>query len=907
MIYIDWYSEKLKREQHIIKERQDNGKYWEDLVTGTSYFISDDDYDRAFAAGKKKLAELKAENNLKSIEAFFYQEEVTDEASLFPWLPYLDGQKNRNDGKCGRLCDYVCLRTACLYACRYDGIKNSTDPEEEKKKLRLLGFTWGFEKDGKRGQSAYGEPDPLLKQIDRLLSGVGKDIGEPAGCMADLVKGGTIKIKQYYLETNKIPEIRGASLLLERVNEEETKNLAKELHIRECLIYTGGGKMMGIFPEGTGQEFCRKMERKVEEITVTAQSNFLSRPYRLGELIHEYKRVVDEMDLALEERQNLRWDYRVDPGGTPDITDKELKKGWREITEPKKKETCTSCRNRGAVVQSYGSMEEKLCLSCFNKRLAGGREAKSSRHEDYKKYVTEKLKKPVPTDTKDYNRLEEIADSSDGFIGIIYGDANSMSSQINTLDSFLMMRYFSQVTSAAVQEIVFDALYANLRDRLSFEVIAVGGDDIFLIVPGKQAYDIACMIGEEFDVRFRNRSAGSNNITMSVGVCITHANMPVQYSFGIAQQLLKSAKKKAWKERQKNRITGTIDWQVIENEAAGCTDMEYQRGKTGDKPEKTLRPYTWSEAEAVKEFLYMLNGEKTFAFQMRQSWYRHTKEESGLFYEYQVARLEKQKIPCALKILSGELGGKAEKNLVVLGEKAYSPWPDAVELWDYIGDGKEMVEIEIKLTIRFYNSFFFGEGTGNGEIQSYLRRDAKGSPYIPGSALKGCMAEYAAALSRLTTGFMHYEEIFGTAGTRRGGMYFYNGTLKDREQDAGPEEKNTELRTGVRISRYTRAKKEGQLYTMETGGGSMEFQSSIYGFLKQENYEENIAHLVAAARMVYALGGRGSAGLGWLQEPIGCRVMKGEKGRTNGPTKQKEIKTETINQWIRNYLGKRDV
>lgn len=215
------------------------------------------------------------------------------------------------------------------------------------------------------------------------------------------------------------------------------------------------------------------------------------------------------------------------------------------------------------------------------------------------------------------------------------------------------------------------------------------------------------------------------------------------------------------------------------------------------------------------------------------------------------------------------------------------------------------VEIEIQLIIRFYDSFFFGGGTGRGEIQSYLLRDINGFPYISGAALKGCMAEYAAALSKLVPAFSNGEKIFGTGGIQQGNMFFENGILVGKSDYYGLQDSLAEVRTGVSISRYTRAKKEGQLYTVETGGfgGKMVFQSSIHGFMEEDTYQRDIAHLVATARLIFSLGGKCSSGLGWLQEPIVCCVKKGPRGYDIGSSKQELIEAEEINQWIRDWIG----
>lgn len=215
------------------------------------------------------------------------------------------------------------------------------------------------------------------------------------------------------------------------------------------------------------------------------------------------------------------------------------------------------------------------------------------------------------------------------------------------------------------------------------------------------------------------------------------------------------------------------------------------------------------------------------------------------------------------------------------------------------------VEIEIQLLIRFYDSFFFGGGTGREEIQSYLLKDIHGFPYISGAALKGCIVQYAAALSKLIPAFNNGEKIFGTGGIQQGCMVFENGILVEKSDYYDLQDSLVEARTGVSISRHTRVKKEGQLHTMETCGmgGKMVFQSSIYGFLDEDTYQRDIAHLVAAVRLIYSLGGKSTSGLGWLNEPVTCCVKKGPRGYDANSSEQELIKTEEINQWIRDQIG----
>ncbi len=215
------------------------------------------------------------------------------------------------------------------------------------------------------------------------------------------------------------------------------------------------------------------------------------------------------------------------------------------------------------------------------------------------------------------------------------------------------------------------------------------------------------------------------------------------------------------------------------------------------------------------------------------------------------------------------------------------------------------VEVEIRLKMQFYDAFFFGGGTGTGMIQSYLLRDIHDFPYISGAALKGCIAEYAAALSQLFPALSNWEGIFGTSGVRQGAMYFENGTLINPLSYQGMQDNLLELRTGVSINPYTKAKKEGHLYTMELSGqgGSMAFQSCIYGFLDEDAYQRDVAHLVAAARLIFALGGKRSSGLGWLQSPIECQVLIGKRGQGTDFPRQEPVSPSEINRWLKQWIG----
>lgn len=201
------------------------------------------------------------------------------------------------------------------------------------------------------------------------------------------------------------------------------------------------------------------------------------------------------------------------------------------------------------------------------------------------------------------------------------------------------------------------------------------------------------------------------------------------------------------------------------------------------------------------------------------------------------------------------------------------------------------VEIKIELKIKFYNMFFFGGGSGAGNMHSYLLRDMEGFPYISGAALKGCISDYVSALGDFYPQLTRSgKALFGTGGLRAGRLYFSNGELEDKDTYRHMQGLYTLFKTGIAMNNYTHSKKEGGLYTVEAGGqtGTMVFASTISGFLDSDDYKELLALLISAIRMIFALGGKRSSGFGWLASPVDCAVY----------IDHVKLPSEEINQWI---------
>jgi hypothetical protein len=99
-----------------------------------------------------------------------------------------------------------------------------------------------------------------------------------------LLLGDVDAIKGFVYETNKLPEIRGASTMLVKV-EDELKTLFKERLSPECLIYCSGGSLLAVVPAGEAEEWKNKIERLYLDCTKTASITVaVSRPIQYIEL-----------------------------------------------------------------------------------------------------------------------------------------------------------------------------------------------------------------------------------------------------------------------------------------------------------------------------------------------------------------------------------------------------------------------------------------------------------------------------------------------------------------------------------------------------------------------------------------------------------------------------------------------
>jgi len=205
-----------------------------------------------------------------------------------------------------------------------------------------------------------------------------------------------------------------------------------------------------------------------------------------------------------------------------------------------------------------------------------------------------------------------------------------------------------------------------------------------------------------------------------------------------------------------------------------------------------------------------------------------------------------------------------------------------------------MVEIAVKLTLR--SPLNIGSGAQQGTLAKRgMLKDQEGWPFIPASALKGrwrhAAEQIAAALPNLRACATHHDmcrqqpctvcQLFGSPW-EPGRVRFANLPLTGPKaiaalrHDAAYYPKTTS-RTGVAINRRRGVAQDDFLYDTELflPGAPLEFSGSVHGDISRSQ----AAFLVAALRLVPALGRSKSAGLGWISATAEVK----ENGRPVSP------------------------
>lgn len=457
-----------------------------------------------------------------------------------------------------------------------------------------------------------------------------------------LLSADTDKIKEYVFESAKLPEVRGASMILDELNQgglyDRAANIRK-LFARKgfsvdsenqdsCIIYAGGGSLLALVPADAAKELSQEIESLYPDQTGAATITCaLQQVNDLAMLKDDFLRLMQAQTMLLRRRKEER-------ASAP----------FFEALPHQRR--CESCGARPATTLRIHPDERWLCAVCDTKRQRSmekeGKREWTRRFEHWlrdapsdivKRYRgaagDEALSSPhdVGRDIKTARDISEIAQAGrdKNLIGFIYADGDGVGRFIEEQASIREYRQNSQKLLEILPALVYPALARHLQvccvrrddDEVHihpFEILTIGGDDLLLIVPGDAALPLALEICQGFGKAAVDQGLKSRDgraLSMSAGIVIAHHHNPVRYVRDLAEQLLKSAKKRARQSPE-----GAIDFLVLKSQSMLWSELKalrsqvYEWGYPARKPSEyiglTGRPYSLSDMERLLDHARLL-------------------------------------------------------------------------------------------------------------------------------------------------------------------------------------------------------------------------------------------------------------------------------------------------------------
>lgn len=423
-----------------------------------------------------------------------------------------------------------------------------------------------------------------------------------------VLKGGTYKIKGYYMEDNDLTDIRGASILISEVQNTILPQRLCEMIGFDCILYNGGGNLLALVSGDTEPEIAVQLEQEADACLVTANSAYyLSDPFLLSEFLGtEYRNLTAKIENGLSERKKVKLHYDPKPASqfvNHPLLGREL---HADPVSTGKPVYCEKCRKRLA---GYSRKGKTICGGCLHKVHVGETE-KSGYLQRYAEATGKQVRVPATIPDIDPDR-----------IAVVYADGNNMGGIIQQLDSITKMMDFSEFVKGKMNEIVFQTLAeCNI---ISPEIIALGGDDIFLLVPADRSVQFAVRLTERYRKVFSEKFPDTAS-TLSVGFCIMKPDTPVKVALEVAEEELAAAKALV----RADGGEGSLSFRVFNT----------YEGAVSERGAETLMPYSVSVAGQLLNYTDALRRSTgiTTKLQNLNTVFKNAElpEEASLFFDY---------------------------------------------------------------------------------------------------------------------------------------------------------------------------------------------------------------------------------------------------------------------------------
>jgi len=506
------------------------------------------------------------------------------------------------------------------------------------------------------GAAVKNAPSPTRARITQLLPGALPAVG--------LVVFAAQRIKQYVFESAGLNEIRGASTLLDDTTDILQGMVDEEIG-PEAVLRSAGATLIFVAPATDRlAEWPAQLRRTFFEATEVAFPAAAVHTASVDDMLGNFGETLEVLFAKMGE-------------------DRAQAQLPNQITYPFE-ERCNLCKSRAANGWYPGpgdAVPDPVCTACLKKRKLGRKKRAGKVYtvlEDLglvAKGAYPKTLAPlgIKTPTDDEGWLAQDLDNlvyhgtRRKLIGMVYGDGDNfgtVSQRITDLALSLQWSARVEYTTRAAAALALGRATqqaAQLRgwqagadpapvlDKVPFQVLALGGDDISLFAWAPVAIyfaaEFTALTNRELAVSSIQRLNPEAHLHFSLGVLLTDENTPVVKSVNFTEkQLLKWAKQA---NKDQGFEQGAITALFAERADKMPSDLaEYRREVylLGDKRFQfctTLRPYTAAQLQALltvaqsvrKEHLGRLERLVSAFYGARQGVYA-----GMLHYAYQKAR-----------------------------------------------------------------------------------------------------------------------------------------------------------------------------------------------------------------------------------------------------------------------------
>lgn len=342
----------------------------------------------------------------------------------------------------------------------------------------------------------------------------------------------TDSIKKYVFGTNKLRDIRGASAILDDLNRIRMREIVKKCANGETVkIFSNGGVGEFIIPDGSQNEIIQDVSREYQENGASVTCCSIPLPSDFDMKSDKSKLLIERLAYQMQYKKNQH---------QTEIS----------ISNPFFR-ACDICHLENASKRDRADTAKYVCKRCQQKR----KRAKEIKQQtsDYlsgepikaqtlRIKLIDKLKQlnyPLSSKTHFPEEISDIDSAEENYIALIYADGNDMRRKIKQLRNLQEHHDFSEKVDTAIFSALANSVNSHLppnKDVFPFDVLLLGGDDLIIVCQARKALNVAIDICERFHKE-------TNGLSLSVGVAFAHSKFPIRMLLGIAENLLKVAKK----------------------------------------------------------------------------------------------------------------------------------------------------------------------------------------------------------------------------------------------------------------------------------------------------------------------------------------------------------------------------